>query len=68
MTVWHFQLFQVAYDGRRIGGDVMTVQSPSNRQWMKRNRSCGTVPSTFGRRCVVKSQDGRIVREVNADP
>ena len=31
MAVWHFQFFQVAYDGRRIRGVVMTaVQHHSN--------------------------------------
>jgi hypothetical protein len=57
MTVWHFQFFQVAYDGRRIGGDVMTDGSKSLEQAVEeRNRSCGAAPSTLGRRPSVSSR------------
>jgi hypothetical protein len=71
MTVWHFQFFQVAYDGRRIGGDVMTDGSKSLEQAMEEAKSIMRSRTFhFGKAtiCVVKSQDGTIVREVSADP
>ena len=71
MAVWHFQFFQVAYDRRRIGGDVMMDGSASLEQAIEeaksvmRNRTFHFGKATL---CVVKSQDGTIVREVSADP
>jgi hypothetical protein len=71
MTVWHFQFFQVAYDGRRIGGDVITDGSASLEEAIEEAKSIMRNRTFyFGKAsiCVVKSQDGAIVREVSAGP
>ena len=63
MAVWHFQLFQVAYDGRRIGGVVMTDGSASLEQAIEeaksvmRNRTFHFGKATL---CVVKAKRGRL--------
>lgn len=71
MTVWHFEFFRVGDDGKRIGGDAMTDGSTSLEEATAKAKSIMrsvTLPlSGEATLCVVKRQDGTVVREVRAD-
>ncbi len=70
MTLWRFEFFRVGEDGKRTGPDVMTDGSASLEQAIAeaksvmRNRTFHFGKATV---CLVKRQDGSIVREVSAD-
>jgi hypothetical protein len=68
--LWHFAFYHVESDGARIGGDKVTDGSPSIEQAIAQAKSMlQSVIFPFGRAnlCLIKSQDGNLVREVTAD-
>ena len=68
--LWHFDFYLVGQDGKRIGGENSTDASSSLDLAVAQAESMmENITHTFGKanRCLIKSQDGTIVREVIAD-
>ncbi len=68
--LWHFEFYGVSSDGARIGGDKATDASPSIDRAIAQAQSTmqnATFPWGKANRCLIKSPDGSLLREVIAD-
>jgi hypothetical protein len=68
--LWHLEFYCIGSDGKRIGGEKVTGGPSSFDDAITKAKSMmRNVTFSFGKAniCVIKSQDGSLVREVNAD-
>jgi hypothetical protein len=68
--IWHLQFYRTKPDGTRIGGDIVNDLSPSIDRAIDQAKSLlqnVTFPWGKPNVCLVKSQDGSIVREVSGN-
>ena len=68
--LWYLEFYGIGSDGKRIGGEKVTDGSSSLDDAITKAKSMmHNVTFSFGKTtvCVIKSQDGSLVREVNAE-
>jgi hypothetical protein len=67
---WHLEFYRINPDGTRTGGDLVNDASPSVELVIAQAKSMmQNITFSWGKAnlCLVKSQDGRLVREVVAN-